>query len=815
MGTINVNQNALDWFDHTARPFLEKNAPEKLPALQQVYDRLANSMDQSTEVTICFLGNSAVGKSSLVNALAADATPLLPAGGVGPLTAQATEVFYSEAPHFHVTYHAKKPLWETAFVLEARLIKDKKLDQQALVDSLEKLNEVLSSDEKTKLVADTSIDQEILYEEETKEEQIKEEESTLEQYIKQAKTLIRGNQFDEKVALDYLVDALRLACGSEKKWGSTIEQDDQERINRIKDIFFEKNREFEIKKEGNSGFYNELKNHSAGFLSPLIEKIRVGWPSDLLKSGVRLVDLPGIGVAKDNYRQTTRDYISNKANAIVLVVDRAGPTSATIDLLRGSGYWDRLVGTSDNLEGDGCSMLLAITRLDDIAQAKRQELINQLEPGSSQKPKKREIYLNLVEEIKPKMRDQLALQLKSMGSSENENVRKAREIASSNILNQLEVHPVCAPELVRIIQDDDDDKSFLKIIEETGIPSLRHSFEKIAFEKYESHKRSLDVLRRSLISAAVNELNIINVKWKKNTQVAKEVQLISHNMENFLREKQRGYELDKARFFGFLTNIRNALIKSYVNQAVLQAEKEINKYLNGPRGIGKLQWNTLNAAVKRNGSFKSVNFIRDISNCFQEPIAAIWSQELLVSIKKESKNLVNSLDEIVKDISKFKDHNQMNLLDKDILEFYQLKLDRISQQIDAIGLEGTKKLRSTVKEKVEGTIRIPVENTCKEFVLSERDLNGSGKKRRIIDLFDSLAKKVVEKAEAPMFELLTNNAEKVFEKIKIDLNDQGDPLQEIIDIIISPKFEVAKSLEECETVLDEINRILETAPSYN
>ena len=80
--------------------------------------------------------------------------------------------------------------------------------------------------------------------------------------------------------------------------------------------------------------------HAAGFLSPLIERIEVGWPSDLLKSGVVLVDLPGFGIAQDSYRDVTKSYVRDKARAVIVTVDRAGPTESTMELLRTSGYWE-------------------------------------------------------------------------------------------------------------------------------------------------------------------------------------------------------------------------------------------------------------------------------------------------------------------------------------------------------------------------------------------------------------------------------------------------------------------------------------------
>jgi hypothetical protein len=102
--------------------------------------------------------------------------------------------------------------------------------------------------------------------------------------------------------------------------------------------------------------------HAAGFLSPLIERIEVGWPSELLRSGVVLVDLPGVGIAQDSYRDVTKSYVRDKARAVIVTVDRAGPTESTMELLRTSGYWQRLVGAADDPSSDACTMLIAVTR---------------------------------------------------------------------------------------------------------------------------------------------------------------------------------------------------------------------------------------------------------------------------------------------------------------------------------------------------------------------------------------------------------------------------------------------------------------------
>ena len=71
------------------------------------------------ELTICFLGNSGVGKSTLINALVADGHTVVQSGGIGPLTAQAISVRYGEQPRIEVEYHGTGRLWQLLFGLES------------------------------------------------------------------------------------------------------------------------------------------------------------------------------------------------------------------------------------------------------------------------------------------------------------------------------------------------------------------------------------------------------------------------------------------------------------------------------------------------------------------------------------------------------------------------------------------------------------------------------------------------------------------------------------------------------------------------
>ena len=98
----------LKWFESSAGLFLDRHAKERLASLANDYERLKKLLAEPDKVTVCFLGNSGIGKITLLNALAVGSEQILPAGGIGPLTAQATEVDFSAEPTFKVRHRASR-----------------------------------------------------------------------------------------------------------------------------------------------------------------------------------------------------------------------------------------------------------------------------------------------------------------------------------------------------------------------------------------------------------------------------------------------------------------------------------------------------------------------------------------------------------------------------------------------------------------------------------------------------------------------------------------------------------------------------------
>lgn len=778
----------LAWYDEFAKPFLEKYAPEKLASLEADYLRLQRLRVKPDEVTICFLGNSGVGKSTLLNALAAGDRQVLPAGGIGPLTAQATEVRFSDERRFHVVYHPKQKLWNIAFALEARLNADKRAAKKS-ADAGEAGTPLPAEEAASDLASELSAsDIEDAKERAALERKADDAEvplqDGLEGYIKQAKNIVCGNQFSDR-PLTYLVDGLRLACGREARWGSDIDAADLARIERVQHILKspKADRSHE-RREGTDprGFHQDMVDHAAGFLSPLIERIEVGWPSDLLKAGVVLVDLPGVGIAQDAYRDVTSSYVREKARAVIVTVDRAGPTESTVELLRTSGYWERLVGASDDPASDACAMLIAVTRVDDVTQTEWSDCVLALPQGAT-RPKKREVFARLVEEFKPRMRAQISEQLGKIGETSNESVNTAREQARASILESLEIHPVSAPELKKILVDDEDDRAFLQDAEETGVPQLQRSLMALAATEREARHEQIQQVTERLATALQGEIQLIEAAWQQETRAEEEAERLETALKPVLDDKKGEYRARAAAFREYLEKTVQAKIEALVLEARAVAEEEVTAYLYRLRSA---HWATLRAAVRRGGAFYgslNINLPDDITSYFQEPMAAVWGQKLLRDMRKRTGELSSDMVQMVQELCDWANEHGGATVNTKLLATQQERIMLLAEQMKSVGKEAVDELRDTVKNELATTIRAPIRAACQRFVSEGNDL-GPGVKYRILELFNGLARTATDSAKGPAIKILQQNAAQVRKDIQTELKKGGDPIQETADLII-------------------------------
>lgn len=784
-------RHLVHWFQSEGRPFIEKYSPDQLPPLDNDLRRLENLLQTPETITVCFLGHSGVGKSTLLNALAAGKDFILPAGGIGPLTALATEVNYSASPSFSVRYHKRGRLWRVVFALERT--------QEAAADAkpsdipLEELDEETRRELQNEISASSAAEQ---------------SQSTANEYLKQAQQIVTGDQFSNRPA-EYLIDALRMAGGYKTKWGSAFEEGDSKRIDRVREALdtSEKDIPYERHEDQNhSSFAADLKDHAAGFLAPLIETIQVGWPADILKSGVILVDLPGVGIAKDSYRQVTQSYIRINARAVVLTVDKSGPTADAVELLRTSGYWDRLVGAVDDPNSDPCKLLIAVTKVDDVASA---AYLDSSHVDPAIRPRKRDLYAQLVKDFKVGMKAQVADQLGGIAGSSNLALEEARGKARETILENLEIHPISAPEYRKLLLDDEDDRPFLKSTEDTGIIELRRRLVHIAHE--ERHKLHIDIATvvDRLREAISGELKRLETLWRNRAQAAAITEALEKELEAFLLEKKRERDVRLGGFREFLETTSKTQIRYLVSQAREAAEEDVNAFLKTLRNA---HWATLRAAVTRGGTFvgsRAINLPEDIAQRFQEPMAGVWSTKLLKELRSRTAAHASDLAVLVSEICDWARSKSNSNSQAELIEHQRERIARHAAQMQQVGKEAVNDLRQIVKSRIMEAVRKPIRKACEKFV-EDNEHRGPGVKSRILDLFDGLAKQATKAAEAPATKILEDNFLRVRSDIKKAFEDWGDPLQETANLILQRQAEAIdkKTEQERELVLSQIVTLL-------
>ena len=762
----------LRWFKTEARPFFEKHAADVLPPLDNDVNRLEKILARPDHVTVCFLGHSGVGKSTLLNALVAGDGNVLPAGGIGPLTALATEVTHSDQPQFQVRYHKRNRLWRLVFALERinEVASAATAGPQRRDIPLTELNDEERKDLQGKVTPVTDAEGHSV-------------ESSAKVFLKQAQQIITGDQFGDR-PLPYLIDGLRMACGYAAI--GAVQPDDLARIERVQNAlaFAEKGTAYERHDDKTTSFAKDLKDHAAGFLAPIIERIQVGWPSTLLHRGLTLVDLPGVGIAQDVYRQITQNYIRAFARAVILTVDRAGLTGETIELLRNSGYWDRLVGAVDDPASDPCNLFIVVTKVDDVASQEWRDWSD----GAATKPKRREIYATTVTNFKERMRSQIVDQLGNIGASNNTTLQDARSRAKSSVLDTLQIHPVSAPEYRKILTNNEDDRPFLSNQNDTGIPELSDSLARLATEERTTTAHDIEQVMQRFRDAAGGELRRLEAMWRSRTQAAQIEEGLKRDLDAFLAESQKERYVRMGAFREFLESTSQSRIKQLVAEAREIAEDEVNQFL---RSLRNAHWATLKAAVTRGGSFhgqRDINLPEDIAIRFQEPVAAVWSTKLLVDVRKRTSEFATDHTRLVDELCNWaRDKTQSNS-QTELIEQQRQRIARHADQMRQVGKEAVGDLRQTVKLKISDAVRKPIRRACEKFV-ENGDHVGQGVKSRILELFDNLAKQSTKAAEEPSTKILEKNFTSVRSDIKAVFDDWGDPLQETADIILQKSRE--------------------------
>lgn len=786
----------LAWYRERARNFLGFWAPEDLGSLDQDAERLGKLVDLPEDAVVCCLGSAGVGKSTLLNAVISDSGQVLPAGGIGPLTALAIRVHYSAAPTFEARYQPRKQLWRLTFALERALERSTGAADGAIAKAFSP--EELSPDESLSDRVDEP------------------SEERLDALIRQARQIVRGNQFVE-LGLPYLVDALRTAQGMAVRFGTDLEESDRERLQRVANALevAAQGTVFRCQAEDNEvSFHAQLHDHAAGFLAPMIQRIDVGWPASILASGVVFVDLPGIGVASDAHAEVTRQYIAEDARAVVLVVDRAGLTEAAVGLLRSSGYWARLMASADDPEQDPCDLVVAVTKIDDVAD---QHWAQTRDLPRDQRPTKNAILLETISQVEEQIRVQAREQLAALDDAQaSDAINEARASARQRLLENMQVFPVSAPEFRRLMERDDEDPARIaKAVSDTRIPEIRSAFGELGSRLRHRRLAAINSVCERLLRGMHFSLLQLRVKWEEEGRSKDEVERLTLLLEDVLTPLRLELANRRGSFREFLTETGRSRIAELVAEAREEAARDTRRWV---RSLREVHWATLRAAVKRGGTFagsRHLDLPADIADMFQEPISGVWGVKLLREIRKRTAEHASDQAGLVRQVADWA-REQGERVDSRLISGLEQRIQDEADQLREVGTEATDELRKAVKQELHRRISGPIRKKCEDFV-GRGGHQGPGTKSRILELFDELAEEATQSASVPARKILQDRFDEVKKQIDEAFKAWQDPLDAARDQLLQSQKRRAERADRVRRVefsagLDDLMKDSRAAP---
>lgn len=755
----------LAWYGQHARPILSAHAPaERLEFFdreQAALGQIANSAPE--EFPICFLGNSGVGKSTLINALAGGIQNIVPAGGVGPLTAQALTVRYETKPRLIVKYHPLKNLWRHITALEWGYAAELKARNGTAVpvppdDALPIDDEELADIQQSAL---------------------ENASPTQQQELRKAACLMVSGSQDGEIDVPYLVDSLRQAAGKPRVHRTELREADRHRVDGLKAALARaKNAEpYVMQSADKAEFATVLRDHASGFLAPMIEELTVCWDSSLLRNGLSLVDLPGVGIAGDIYREITRRWIRDKAQGVVLVVDSRGVTEAVADLLRKSEFLNRLLYSADDPTKDPV-LIVAVTKIDDIASSRYE---------TDKSRKKWQHFAEVCAECIPKISNQIREQLTAVWASEHQTLDDVQTQVVANILASLQVYPVSSVQYRKILAQDEDDKSFLVEQSQSNVPQMADALASLARHRLVLQDDRVQRKATEFFDRVFSLLKVIDAQWRNDERAQEEAEQLRGELESFLEPLRKEFHIRQGQYGAFLKKAIPQRIKDLVEQASWQSQKEINNYLGR---LGAAHWGTLRASVRRGGRYSGASEIdlpREFALRFEEPIAAAWTKKILRDIRSETKEYAGDCAAMVERVVHWA-RQQGARVKGELLEALVDAVRADAKHLEAVGREMVDELREEARVQLIEAIEEPIREGCRRFVTRNAD-SGRGVKQRILGLYEELAEEVGQVACEPATRILTKLFRDVEKEILATMAGHSDPITEAADRIVSSQEE--------------------------
>jgi hypothetical protein len=743
-------------------------ADHKAPGLEAV-DRLAELLEgakaRKPRLDFGFVGESQVGKSTLINALIGQAT--LPAGGVGPLTAQATEVAYADENAIWVRYHTRQKLNQLAFALERYLVARGDISSAG-----------------ARIVTESDpLDEDLDLVEGAVEGSKKSEKG--EYFLQQAQLMLTGSGTAPALTGAVLLDGLRAVLGQALRGEvATKLAPHQARIEmlRTKCNTTEELKESEV--GGASAFRKELRLRAAGALAPLVAELKVKLDKPFLRYAT-LVDLPGVGVVGDPAARVAEEFVRTRGDALIVVTRNSGLSTPVADLLERTGVITKLL--FGDLHGEpAIRVLVAVTHLDSVASNRYTEAVQVAGESGDPLPDRHKIFEDLAVEMRARIRAQVETALRESSSFEDLPVehKARRDEVVTKLCGGLDVLIVAANDFLNLSVGGQQDLAFLKTIESTGIPDFRRHVQDLSVR--------LAKRRTEIISTAAKELNetledhlemLAGLYDEGGGRASAEWERFRVELGATLAPLREQMKAHHGEILGTLKSTLPTKIEILCKDAEKIATLKLHRLRR--RGEADVHWKSLEAALRRGGVYdrREINYPDAITRAFVDSVASDWEPTVVEGIRRTMRSLADRDVGLVEQVCAFATAFDERIVGEAHIDTQKKLLLQQAHACLSWTRERLEQLRDDVQQKLIDEVRAPIEKAAAAALNAGKN-RGVGAKGRILDAFEEGGEKAIERASAKALTMLTGYYNKLcLELEKNYLAEHHDPLQAAEDAL--------------------------------
>lgn len=763
-------RQALELYESELRPFLVEHRVTSIDALDQTKEVLELALKRSAHLSVGFVGASQVGKSSIINALLKQR--VVPAGGVGPLTAQATTIEYRDVNAIEVKYHGRDQLNRFRLALESYLRKRGELTASDPSDEVSETSEEASEDH------DILFDLELANGEAAPEEVGGGTSSVGEHMFQQARLLLQRPEDPLPVARTIrelsrptLVDAVRLMLEQPPRGSVEPLKPFEDRIREVR-RHLGRSESIQEQEGQFAEFTAALRLRAALWMSPLVERLQLHLRQPLLRQ-LTFVDLPGVGNIADPGATVADEFIRrHDAGALVVVFRNNGLTEDVVEILDRAGVFTRLLWGGRGGRPP-IRIILVVTHLDSVAQSRFDEIVS----ATGIEPDPHAIFDEVAAEMTDYVRNGLRLALESSHAYRDSSVSLAdREAAiRAAVANSVDILCVDAKDYLQIIEKQRRGR-FLDDEETTNIPKLRQVLREVAEVAARERDEALATAYREFLQSVREAMQLVGRIYEEGGGGA------AVDAERFRVALEEASALIRRRMRENRRQVLKRLreeMPAHLDAISSEARENALSKLRALRRRGeRLYWPSLNAAMRRGGVWegKRLNYPGSLTRAFVDTIAASWTPTVIDQMQRWVRELADTETGLVGELCEAARRLDSGLVVDAQVEAQKKILQQQARSCVRWTDERLEELRGKLQGKLIDAVSAPIAAACKSAIARGKN-RGRGASKAILRTFERAGTEAIEVATRETKELLKRHYLELLQELEAGyLRDDRDPV---------------------------------------